>query len=132
MTFRNVLGENLSPEKFIAQLEQENKLLPLIHYDECLLGLILGFGLDSSTAFKDQNVLLKPDQPYPAWSEHYRGIDIREPKKCLIFPVGFMGDPHSKEVQNLVELYEQELQELWKTFQHSRNTLQLVLEKLCA
>ena len=44
--FKEILGEEFSVEEFMTRLEEEKKLSPLIHHDECLLGIILGFGYE--------------------------------------------------------------------------------------
>ncbi len=130
--FKEILGESFAPEKFLLDLEKKKALLSLIRHDECLLGIILGYGHEAALAFKEQNMGLAEDNSYSSATELYQGIELEAPKRSLIFPVGFMGNPQSEEVQNLRKKYEIELQELWVKYKRSRNTLKLVLENLCA
>lgn len=131
-SFRYILGESFTVETFITALEEQQRLFPLIHDDECLLGLILGFGPESSCAFKERNAARERGKPPSLWTENYRGIDVQKPKGCHIFPVGFVGNPESEEVKNLEKLYERELSELWSMYKQSGDTLEFILNKLCS
>jgi hypothetical protein len=128
--FKYVLGDDFTAQRFLTKVEEKKNLLPLIHYDECLLGLILGFEYESACAFKEQNTHFMELHTCPDWTASYRGINIKTPNRCLIFPVGFMGNPHSQEVQNLAKKYEWELQQLWIKYKQTRNTFRLMLEQL--
>lgn len=126
--FNSVLGEHFSVETFITQVEKEKKISSLIREDEHLLGIILGYGEESAAAFKEKNgqgLCLADVAPY-------HRIDIQKPQRCVIIPVGFVGNPHSQEVQGLARAYESELAALWTKYKCSRNTLRLVLEQLCS
>jgi hypothetical protein len=126
--YQEILGSHFSPESFLKDLEQKKNLDSLIKNDECLKGMILGFGPESSLSFKKKNTLEKNDPSNRA--DRYQGIVVKEPKRSMIFPVGFMGNSDSEEVKNLTYVYEKELGELWIRYKISRNTLKLVLEKL--
>lgn len=130
--FKKILGPDFSPEKFIFSMEKERVLRPLINHDEALLGLILGYGAESSVAYKRRhNELHNIDDWVPTWSENYAGIEATSPQKCKIHPIGFMGDPKSKEVIHLLNIYTQELEEIWKIYRSSKDSLKLVLMSLC-
>jgi len=129
-TFFSFLGESFTPETFISQLEEGENLSSLVLENDTLLGILLGYGKDSAQAYK----LAQEDyssQVCPTETEHYCGIAIPKPKGCKIFPVAFMGDPHSKEVQRLATIYEKELEEIWALYRQSDDSLKLVLEALC-
>lgn len=130
VVFQEIVGKDFSVETFVEQLERTKTLRPLIRDDECLLGLILGFGLDSAAAFKEQTSQLTT-KTYPAWTESYQGIEISLPKRCLIYPIGFMGNPHSKEVKKLVKIYSHEIEQLWMGYKGPGNLLKALLEQLC-
>ncbi len=132
--FKALLGPDFSPQNFILSIEKAGVLRPLINNDEALLGLILGYGTESPTAYKKQNAQIdkKDDWSLPKRTENYTGLEALCPKKCRIHPVAFVGDPKSKEVVSLLNLYTQELEEIWKVSKASKDPLKLILEKLCA
>lgn len=121
--FEEILGKDFSTNKFIAQLEQSPSLPSLIKNDPLLMGLLLGYGEESSKAFK--NLESQPPQTI-------KGININKPKECDFMPIMFVGNPNSTEVKKLVSTYEQELGEMWSNYQKSKKPLKTVLEKLCA
>lgn len=119
--FEQVLGENFSAEKFIAKLEKKKKLRPLIMHDEKLLGLILGFGKQASTDFRDGKFENQ---------DLFTSLVGYKPKQCSIVPVSFRGDPNAEESKVLVEAYTQELLYIDEIFK-SECFLLSVLEKFC-
>jgi hypothetical protein len=184
--FQQVLGYDFSPQNFITSLEKERQLRPLIHDDEALLGIILGFGAESSLEFKQQKALrenelarishtfsdsshtlhddlaVQMDEavllehcPHPSeqqsqsaerrsvqkkceksglapkWTDSYTRVAAHAPKKCRIFPVAFMGNPHSTEVQTLLDCYTEELEEIWNVCRLSKDPLKSILNQLC-
>ncbi len=128
--FRNILGSEFSAEQFISKLEQGDSLPALLKGDEMLLGILLGFGEESSKAFKETvdnhtGILAPPP------TDSYQCIHLKRPKGCRISPVVFMGNPCSKEVQKLCATYESELETIWKLYKASPDPLKMVLEQLC-
>ncbi len=128
--FRVRLGTDFTSEQFMSRLEEGENLSCLIQENDELLGVLLGFGEESAKAFKTVNE--KKDDFYCSkWTDDYCGIDVSKPKGCKLFPVGFMGNPNSTEVQHLVATYEQELKEIWNVYRQSKDPLLMVLEKFC-
>lgn len=105
--FIEKLGRSFSPEQFIKNIEEKKCLYPFINDDDELLGIILGFGRESSRLFVEAH-------------EKTSRICSGEEDFHQICGVIFMGDPSSKEVKNL--------RELSKT---ARYTLQNVQKKEC-
>lgn len=128
--FKAILGADFSPENFIVSIEKEKVLRPLIHHDDALLGMILGFGVEAPSAFKEQHEKYDDDL-IPEWTPTYSGINIPCPKKCIIFPVAFVGNPDSEEVNTLIDTYAQELENIWEMYRGSKNPLKMILYKLC-
>jgi hypothetical protein len=126
--FKEVLGKEFNPQQFIAQLQEGQSLNSLLHEDEMLLGILLGFGEESSKAFRDFNA---KQIDYIAETETYCGIHLKKPKDCRINPVIFMGDPNSAQVKELTSAYEKELEEISNIYRQKKNSLIMVLEKLC-
>ena len=129
--FRKTLGADFSPENFITSIEKEGVLRPLLKHDEALFGVILGYGVESSIAFKEQHKRIGEDDWAPEWTANYTGIEAFCPKKCRIHPVEFVGNPESKEVADLLNCYTQELEEIWRMYTSSKDILRLVLKRLC-
>lgn len=122
--FKKILGQRFDSKLFVKALDEGYPLDSLIHKNEVLLGILLGFGEESSKAFCDFN------KGFP--QESYCGIEIRSPKGCKIQPVAFMGNPNSQEVKELLSLYEKELEEFSKLYKQKKDRLKLTLERLCA
>ena len=121
--FAEALGEAFTPDGFIAKLEKKKNMRPLIKHDEKLLGILLGFGREASSAFKDgaTNENLNPPLEYLG----------KRPPGCLITPVCFRGYRSSLETSELLENYRQEIVEIEKIFK-SDSFLENVLEIFCA
>jgi len=121
--FAQVLGENFSAAKFIVQIEKKKKLRPFLKNDEKLLGILLGFGSESSNAFR--NFLDSNDAADP--------LDVfgQRPPGCLITPVSFKGYHRSKQAQTLIEIDNKEIQEIEEIFK-SDAFLVKTFEKFCA
>jgi len=125
LIFKEILGQGFDSKFFIKALEQGHPLDCLIHKNEVLLGILLGFGEKSSVAFQECNAGCAQTQTYCA-------IDIKSPKGCKIQPVVFMGDPNTPEVKELIFLYEKELEQFSKVYMQKQDHLKLVLDRLCA
>lgn len=116
--FQNILGNAFSPESFILGLEQTKQLYPLINHNDALLGIILGFGRESSITY--QNF---PD------NENFDKHAIADKIQGRYFPVSFRGDPNSEEVTNLLQKYRDEGKK-YLGFSRHKNLLKLSLAAL--
>lgn len=125
LIFQEILGQEFDSKLFIRALEEGLPLDSLIHKNEVLLGILLGFGEKSSTDFRDFNA-------GSLQSQTYCGIDIKSPRGCKIQPVVFMGDPDAQEVKELISIYEEELEKFSKIYMQKKDPLKLILERLCA
>ncbi len=126
--FKNVLGEEFSPDWFIGKLEKGHNLTALINHSDFLLGILLGYGEESAKAYQDAR---RADGSIPEWTETYFGIEAPQPHGCKIFPVSFMGNPKSPKTQQLLSAYERELQTIWNDYQKKNDSLLFFLEHLC-
>lgn len=128
--FKEALGQEFSIEQFIAKLEESASLNFLLNKDEMLIGIILGYGSESSQAFKE--IRTKCTQTFaPPPTESYQRIVMQQPQGCKIGPVVFMGNPQSDQVKALVSVYEKELEEISKFYKQRKDRLKLILERLC-
>ncbi len=120
--FAERLGTGFTPQKFIAKLEKNKRLRSLIQNDDKLLGLLLGFGRESSQAFKDMISGVELESPLKKVSHR--------PAGCCINPVSFRGNPDSLEVKKLIEIYTHEIQKIEKIYKNDQFLL-ITLEALC-
>ena len=123
---REGLGKDFSKEVFVRNLEQGN-LFPLIDADQALLGILLGYGVESSVAFRqnDEAKQKKGDLIHPV-----EVIFCTSKKEFLVHPVTFMGNPESDEVKSLQEKYGQELEKINEIYLR-RDLLKISLQALC-
>ncbi|NGX61003.1 MAG: hypothetical protein K940chlam9_00481 [Chlamydiae bacterium] len=129
--FKESLGLNFSTESFMAKLEEGCSLPDLLFRNEMLIGVLLGYGQESARAFHE--ACLHQNRNYaPPETETYRAVELKSPKGCKIYPVVFMGNPHSPEVKKLSSIYERELEAFWQAYRPSNNRLRLVLKGLCS
>lgn len=119
--FQTTLGPQFSTEQFIARLEQGEALHSLLQGNEMLLGVVLGFGRESSHAY-----ISPKDNP------QYGSVILKQPRGCSLEPVVFMGNSDSFEVQQLTTEYEKELEQIWHRYRNSKNHLKMILERLCS
>ena len=130
-----MFGEPFSTDLFLRKVEKCKFLQPLILGDETLLGLLLGYGEESSVKVKDCRNL----QPKERWESipsikksmiiHGKGGKTYV-KTFGIHPVAWKGDPESEEVQALEKVYEEQCLTLRRMFRRQR-CLRPVLEVLC-
>ncbi len=125
--FIDVIGKEFSPEWFIENLEKGRSLPSLINHSDLLLGILLGYGEESSAAFQEA----RETAQIPEWTDTYCGIEAKQPKGCKIFPIGFMGNPNSPEVRKTLSSYDVELEEIWQLYQQYKDPLKMSLKKLC-
>jgi len=126
--FQAVIGEHFCYEWFIAELEKGKNIEEIIKNDQVLLGILLGYGKESAKTFNDHQA--KRLQHFFLREEIYCGNSPEAPDKCDCFPVAFMGNPRSKEVQNILSEYKRELEIFWNMYQ-KKNPLVLFLEGIC-
>lgn len=130
----SLLGEEFSKEAFMQALE-EKTIGSLFTKDQVLIGFLLGYGIDSSQAFK-QNELENLKFVICAQDGKVRVQETLKSCTCTldsqvkIFPVSFYGDLNSQEVQILQEKYANEREEIEAIFE-GKDLLKTSLEALC-
>ncbi len=90
--FKNRLGENFSPEKLLSEIENTKTLTPHLEHDEGLLGIVLGFEVNSSLLFGARAPLTSQA---PTRDQFLQRVESLQSAKCKIHPVTFLGDPQS-------------------------------------
>ena len=123
--FKEVLGSHFSVEDFLDDVREKRELLSLINSDQALLGILLGFGEESSLIFKE-----KTRDRLPAWTDDYQGVGMGWAGRPSMIPVAFIGNPQSEEVRLLVDAYDREYHELKKMYWR-KDLLKVTLHHLC-
>ena len=121
--FKKVCGDSFTPESFIAKLHKKRVLMPLIRHDEKLLGLLLGFGREASTLFRDYADVENLNPPM-----EYLG---KRPTGCLITPVSFRGYSSSEETKHILDAFRKEIVEIERIFK-SEQFFHRAIEKFCS
>lgn len=95
--FKQRLGENFSPDEFLQLIETTKSILPHLHDDEFLLGILLGYGKDAPDLFyiNEKTSLPKPLTKLTSTPSKYGKVQ----------PITFVGDPTSKETQQTIQSY---------------------------
>ncbi|HEY4832914.1 MAG TPA: hypothetical protein VIH61_10190 [Waddliaceae bacterium] len=126
ITFSRYLGEEFSPEGFLAKVENTKTLMPHLNNSEALLGIVLGYGLEAALQFERMR-----DCSIPCGETHYQSICSYQPKECSITPVVFAGNPGSAEAQSIQNHYSEQIEKIWQIYK-DKDFLQIVLNTLCS
>lgn len=127
-SFQSVLGAECSYDWFLSQLEERKNLEEVIKHDQTLLGILLGYGEESSKAFSNhQNQRL---EYFFLRTDVYCCNSPKTPEQCECFPVTFMGNPNSKDVKHLMKIYQNEMETFWNLYQ-KKDPLVLFFEGIC-
>ncbi len=126
--FQELLGEDFSKNQFISQLEQGINLESLVKNDQELIGILLGYGQESASHFKERAEHPNP-RSFPR--DKLRSIKCSLDSKKNIRPIRWAGDPESSEVKQLVKTYASEYQLIYEEFP-KKGSLKFILKRLCA
>ena len=125
--FKSILGEDFDYESLISDLDKK-AVNEIIKNDQVLLGILLGYGEESSKAFNNHQI--QKLEYYFLRTDIYCRNFPKISEKCDYFPVVFMGNPQSNEVQELVSLYGRELEIFCNSF-WNKDPLMIFLESIC-
>ena len=136
--FQAAFKEPFSPTLFIEKLENMKRIKPLILGDQALLGILMGYGEESSLAYKYRKTesadVKKQRERIPAIPKkmliHGKG-GVTNAKLFGIQSVVWSGNPESEEIQALAATYEKQCIELRRMFRR-KSCLKPVLEALCS
>lgn len=125
---KNLYNE-IKMESFISDLRNK-RIDSLFCADETLRGFLLGFGVESSKAFKAEK--RRNNSFKPIFCAEAGKVKV-ESDRCFlkgsVHPVSFIGNPESEEVKGLCHLYAEELEVIEELVQ-KKELLQLVLRAL--
>ncbi len=126
--FQTVLGKECSSDWLIRELESEKSVYEVLKNDERLIGILLGYGEESATAFYQA---INSGVRIPPHTSSYSPVEVKTPKGCKLFPIVIMGNSHSAEVQSLLSTYERELDAFWQAYR-KQDSLELFLKCICS
>ncbi len=138
---KELFGDSFSIKELVEKLEQK-KFQPLINKDHVLLGILLGYGLESSLQYKQYITLDQQDLQQDltgilcAADELVETIQVDNVTFCQlkskteIHPVTFIGNSNSEEVKRLKEIYSKELIKIDGIYS-SKDLLRICLKKIC-
>jgi hypothetical protein len=124
------IGKEFSKQRFLKDLEE--KQIAAFGCNEALTGFLLGYGIESSFAFKNekQQLILCTKKENFELIPSKRSLLLKL-KGINVEPLTFMGDPNSQEVQTLQKKYAIELERIEALFQED-NFLEKILSALCS
>ncbi len=125
--FRKILGNKCSINWLIDELESQKSVYEVLNNDERLIGILLGYGEESATAFYQA---INSTVGIPPHSNHYCPVEVKVSNGCKLFPIAFMGNPNSTEVHGLLATYGRELEEFWHIYR-KQDALKLFLTGIC-
>ena len=127
--FKKILGNSFSPENYLEKLENGHDLSSLLQENDLLLGILLGYGKNSSKAFYERN---KKHPGEIEWTKDYRPISGQKQPDVEIYPISFMGDPDSNESRSIIAAYDNELETIWKKYlEKNKDSSLFFLEAFC-
>jgi hypothetical protein len=127
--FHEILHQKIDGLKFVHEIENGKHLMDLIEDNEILLGILLGYGEESSKLYNIKQVESMqnkiPDKSYiTITSELTDDIEI--------LPVAFKGNVNSQEARKLNSKFQEEWKSLWTLYQKkNQDSTSFFLESLC-
>jgi len=129
MLFKQELGEDFDPSNFIRELEITKSFFQSLNCHEGLLGILLGYGVESSMQYHRRNLMWKSTLPIPYEEIHLKGIPTHSSYLDFADPICFVGDPLSEDVKIILEKNEKERADLQKIYSRG-NFLKITLQRL--
>jgi hypothetical protein len=131
--FEKELRVSFEPEKFLADISEKQALSEMIHFHEGLLGILLGYGVESSMQFYKRDLMWNSKLPI-----EYEEIYLQEVSKQLfqLEPIlekfkliQFVGNPQSQEVKAILEQNRKEREFLMELYAQEC-FLEITIQKL--
>lgn len=141
--FKQALGESFAPESFIEKLEKkEGTLSEIIHTNDKLLGLMLGYGVRNATLFQERLDLKraiakgkKLSLPVDDLTKQLSTVEAKLSdfsefeENTVLAPLYFLADVFHPETIELKEKYEKERLEIIQLKEKS-NLIEFALQRL--
>lgn len=130
-TFKEILGKSFNPEKLLKDLTlNKNSLRKSLKYNEQLLGILLGYGVQNSREFslnKQGDITSIPFSITDFVELTFLGEEVTHLRR--IIPVVFVGIPGTSETLTLQKKYAQKYRELSRLYS-SPESYGKILDKL--
>ena len=128
--FVQELKRNFEPQDLLAELAEKRDLLAVLNHHEGLLGILLGYGVESSMNFQARDKVWNHGVPLSYDEADFQSTLVNgfEPL-CELMPITFSGNPHSPEVKALLAQNEKEIEYLRELYSQGK-FLEITLSKL--
>ena len=122
--FHQIFGYDLTIDSLLKKIENEDcSFYDAIHRNECLLGILLGYGRENAINFNKRTLVCSNGNEMPIFCFYKRNqLNSNNEKEyqvlCeklqglnqydslgMIMPISFVGDPSDKETQTLLKKY---------------------------
>jgi hypothetical protein len=127
--FQEILGETIDGSQLLKEIEKGKHLMELIKENEILLGVLLGYGEESSRLYVKRQL---ESNTYDTNDDKYVTITSELTDGIEIFPVAFIGSKDSEEAQKINCKFQEEWKTLWEVYQQkNQDSTRFFLEALC-
>ncbi len=131
--FENELSIDLNAEKFLSEINKKQSLSEVINFHEGLLGILLGYGAESSMHYYRRDLMWKFKPPLLCEEVYLESVSVYPDNAQSIFedihPIQFVGKPRSQEVKSILEQNSKERSYLLNIYSQG-NLLEITLRKL--
>ena len=129
--FEKELGKDFDPNIFLDTIEKNHTLLSLLNHNEGLLGILLGYGAESSTNYHQRYLVWELGLPLTYSDADFQAVtfDYASSFITAIHPIAFSGNPHSPEVKSIIEQNIQERSKISDIYSEG-NFLEITLSKI--
>lgn len=126
--FSNILGSNFNSDGFLIKISERQSISELTNFHEGLLGIMLGYGAESSMLYYKRDLINRAHPQRIHEKNNLKGV----PQAFLytkIYPIQFVGNPASQEVNAILEQNAKERSYLLELYSQGR-WLEITLNKL--
>ncbi len=127
--FKEILHQEVEGEKFLQEIDKGKHLIDLIEGNEILLGILLGYGEESSKLYHKKQLEFKQNQMV---DKSYVTITSENVDEIEIYPVVFKGNINSEEAKQISTKFHNERKLLWKIYlEKKQDSINFFLDALC-
>lgn len=132
--FRRELGADFNPETFLVEISKKQSISDLINFHDGLLGIMLGYGAESSMQYHKRELILREQPPFIYEAFNLQAVSQYPLYKNSIIPediqpIQFVGHPESQSVKSILEQNAKERAHLLDIYAQGR-WLEITLTKL--
>lgn len=130
--FENELLKDFNAEKLLSEISKKQSLSDVINFHEGLLGILLGYGAESSMHYYRRDLMWKSQPPLLYEEVHLQPAIYSNDTQFIlgdILPIQFVGKSQSQEVKSILEQNSKERSYLLDIYSQG-NLLEITLRKL--